>query len=310
MAPDTGRYERRFVKSEDPSLSDEANQLLTDELQAAVGASQVEVPVDTVHREREEHATGLPERGSLVNARLVLVVSFAVMVTVGVIASLATGTWLALVAALAVHAVGTLVVAGSALQLTTEVEHVSPDVAARLEEEGVADPDRVLTDLVEEYAGAQDAHGLAEVISSGHNSRTARPEDDPARSTVEQESALTPASVASQPVGPGREIAILPAYVVGAMVVVSFVVAAMLGGVWWVVPGLVTLVAAGWLTVMLTMNGQEAGAAQGEPEPDGPDRRPGEIAAGFSRRLLPIFATVVLGVIGFGILIGVLIGRL
>ena len=34
------------------------------------------------------------------------------------------------------------------LRMTTETEHPSPDVSARLEDEGVADPDEFLTGLV------------------------------------------------------------------------------------------------------------------------------------------------------------------
>lgn len=62
--------------------------------------------------------------------------------------ALLTHSWWALVAACAVHATGTLLAAGGAFELMMRGEHVSPEVAAQLEEEGVADPDRVLTELV------------------------------------------------------------------------------------------------------------------------------------------------------------------
>jgi hypothetical protein len=103
-----------------------------------------------------------------------------------------TGQYWAVVVACALHAVGTLVVAAGAIALTTRTEHVSPAVAARLEEEGVGDPDALLSDLVEEFAGAQEAQGVPEVISSGHNARTTTAEEDPARAAVEQRTAMTP----------------------------------------------------------------------------------------------------------------------
>jgi hypothetical protein len=88
-------------------------------------------------------------------------VTFLTMVVVGAVVSLATGSWWALIAALGVHALGTLLVAVGAIQLTTEVEHASPQVAARLEAEGVRDADKLLSELVEEFAGTQETHGTA-----------------------------------------------------------------------------------------------------------------------------------------------------
>lgn len=303
MATTSRQRERRFVRSEDPSLSPEANRLLTEELQAVVGTDEVDVAPETAHREREQHATGTPERAALVNTRLVLAVTFFVMLSVGVVWSLATHSWWALVAALGIHAIGTLAVAGAALQIATEVEHVSPDVAARLEDEGVSDPDRVLTDLVEEYAGARGAHGVAEVVSSGHNERATSVDDDRARATVEQESALSPTGAPSTAAQPGRDLSLLPAYAVGAGSALSIVVGAILGGTWWVVPGVVLVVAAGWLALIGSMRSREADAT-------GPGRGPGEVGAGVRRRLLPLAATVVLGVVGFAILVGVVAGLL
>ena len=57
-----------------------------------------------------------------------------------------------MIGASVVHAIGTLAVAAVALRTSTEVEHMPPDVAARLREEGVAYPDRALSDLIAQYA--------------------------------------------------------------------------------------------------------------------------------------------------------------
>jgi len=62
---------------------------------------------------------------------------------------------------LGIHALGTIVVAICGFALTTQTEHLSPEVAARLEQEGVANPDAVFNTLVEEAAGTQEPRGGA-----------------------------------------------------------------------------------------------------------------------------------------------------
>jgi len=186
-APDTNRdTERRFVRSEDPSLTPEANRLLTEELQEAVGREEVEVPVGTPRRTSDERGTHSPMVAAIIANRAIVLVSLLAAVVVGGIISFATGQFWALLVAVGLHALGTMVVAGGAIQLTTEMEHVAPETAARLEAEGVADPDRVLGELVEDFAGATDAGGAAEVVSSGNNERTVRGDENPAEATMEQ----------------------------------------------------------------------------------------------------------------------------
>ena len=146
--------ERRVVQSDDPTLTPEANRLLTAELRRIVGRDEIEVPAGTPHRDRERHAGHSLYSATLVGNRLVIILTFVTAVVVGAVVSLATRSWWALVGALAVHALGTLLVGVGALQLTTEVEHASPQVAARLEAEGVRDPDKLLTELAAEYASA------------------------------------------------------------------------------------------------------------------------------------------------------------
>lgn len=110
---------------------------------------------------------------SLAANATVLLFTFLALVVVGVIVSLATGSWWALVDAVGVHALGTLIAAASAIGLTTEVEHVDPGTAARLEDEGVVDSDRLMTELVEDFAGETRARGATEVVSTGHNENAA-----------------------------------------------------------------------------------------------------------------------------------------
>src|SRR3954447_15501183 len=155
--PAQGETERRFVHSEDPSLSPEANRLLTKELREVIGREEVEVPVGTPRRARDAHAGRSPLVATLVANRPLILVALLAAVVVGGIISLATGWYVAVLLAVGLHALGTMLVAAGAIQLTTQVEHVAPETAARLEQEGVGDPDRVLGQLVEDFTGATQA---------------------------------------------------------------------------------------------------------------------------------------------------------
>ena len=99
-------------------------------------------------------------------------------------------SWRAVVAAAAVHAIGTLSVAVGAIRWTTLTEHLSPETAARLEEEGVSDPDRRLTELVQEYTAPRGARvARARALSTAFDEQTVAATDDPARAAVEQRTA-------------------------------------------------------------------------------------------------------------------------
>ena len=155
------RTAEREVRSADPELSPEANRILTEEARAAIGSDRVEVPADAPRHSREARGTqgaGVP---TLTANRPLLIITFVTAMVVGAIISLVTGSWWALVAAVVVHAIGTFAVAGGAIQLTTQTEHVDPNAAARLEDEGVADPDRRLTKLVDEFAGSEQSQDTA-----------------------------------------------------------------------------------------------------------------------------------------------------
>jgi hypothetical protein len=197
------------------------------------------------------------------------------------------------VVAAALHAVGTLAVAVGAIALTTNVEHVDPAVAARLEEEGVADPDRVLSELVEDFAGARDAHGVAEVVTTGHNERTVTAEQDQARSSVEQRTAMTPSSASAPVSGSSSAIEALEWWIVGALAVLSIVVAAIIGGEMWALPAIVLPLGAGWIALQYWM-------ARGR---DSRERQAGDTRS-VRRRLVSTAAFVVGGVIWFMVVVG------
>jgi hypothetical protein len=280
--------ERRFVRSEDPELTPEANRLLTDELKEVVGRDEVEVPRDTPRRSEEAHATHSPLVATLVANRPLIIVTLLAAVVVGGIISIATGLYVAVLLAVALHALATLLVASGALQLTTQVEHVGPETAARLEEEGVADPDRVLTELVEEFAGATEAGGVPEVVGSGNNERTTAAQDDPARNMLEQRTALTPQSRPGPSAGEGSAIAMLPWWVVIGVMVVS-VVAVPFFSQGWLVPLILIPIGLGWMALQRWMAHSERARSA----------RPVGDTAGARRRLLPIAIFVVAGAVWF-----------
>src|SRR4051812_11347882 len=148
------------VISDDPSLTPEANRVLTEEARAAVGADRVRVPRETPHAERDRAAT----HGSLAEAfaanRILIAITFFALVVVGAIVSLATGSWWAVVVAAVVHAIGTFVVLTTLASAARQTEHVSPTATAKLAEEGVADPDARLSDLVEAYSGVDSGENV------------------------------------------------------------------------------------------------------------------------------------------------------
>jgi hypothetical protein len=60
--------------------------------------------------------------------------------------------WWVVIGICAFHALGTAVVTLGAIQLATQDERLSRDVAARLEAEGVMDPDRKLNALLAQFS--------------------------------------------------------------------------------------------------------------------------------------------------------------
>src|SRR4051812_1389979 len=286
--PATRATERRFVRSADPSLSPEANRLLTEELQQVVGADEVEVPVDSPRRSEQPHGDRSLLVATLVSNRAIILVTFLAALVVGGIVSLATGAYVAVLVAVALHALGTLLVAAGAMQLTTEGEHVAPETAARLEEEGVGDPDRILNDLVEDYAGAPEAGGVPEVLGSGKNERTVDASDDPARATVEQRTALTPQARPGGSAGAGSAVEALTWWVVGGVAVLSIVFAFLVDR-GWALPLVLLPPCAGWVALQRWM---AAGQRAESRRPAGDDR-------GARRRLAPVVAFVVAGAVWF-----------
>jgi hypothetical protein len=284
----TTRTERRFVRSEDPDLTPEANRLLTEEVREVIGTDEVEVPAGTPHRSTDRHGGHSPLVATLIANRPLIIVSLLAAVVVGGIISLTTGYYVAVLLAVGLHALCTMLVAAGAVQLTTQVEHVGPETAARLEQEGVGDPDRVLTELVEDFAGAQQAGGMTEVISSGNNERTVEAGDDPAQAMLEQRTAMTPQAHPGPSAGEGSAVALLPWWVVVGVMVVS-VVATPFFSQGWVLPLVIVPLGLAWMAMQRWMAHAESARS---------DRSTGD-TAGAQRRFAPITIFVVVGVIWF-----------
>jgi hypothetical protein len=286
-----------------PRHDPETDRLLEQELQEAVGEDAAAEAMERADEVRAAHAApGTPaareetrrsaidtdgeggQRGGLTSWITrhgpLLAVSFAAFVTIGVILALATGSWWAFVAALAVHAAGTLVVATTALRLTTETEHVSSELAARLEQEGVQDPDRAFTEL------AAGAAAPGDVGRDGRNDGDAQPDGDAALAARQQRTAWTPTSDPSEPVGHGNAVGAMPFAVVVGCLLVTLIVAIVGGGILWAVAGITWAAGAGWLLLR----------RRGVPE------RTGTFATGL--------VALVVAVALFGVLMGVLSDRL
>lgn len=235
--------EIREVVSDDPSLSTEANRLLTEEARAAVGADRVRVPRDTPHTERDPAGTHSSIGENFAANRILIAITFFALVVVGAIVSLSTGSWWAVVVAALVHAIGTFVVLTTLASAARQTEHVSPTATAKLAEEGVADPDARLSDLVEEYSG----------IKSGENAQPDPPSEAPARAATEQRSANTPAGVPTEPAGTGSGIdRWMPQWIVAALMVMSVVVgllAPVIGAKFAVVPAIGLPLGVIWLVL-------------------------------------------------------------
>lgn len=185
--------ERRVVRSQDPSLSDRANAVLTDELRRVVGADAVEVPADRPHVEKRRHGGHSGPLVELVDNRLALGMIGLAAVVVGAVITLITGSWIFLVIAIALDLIGLLLVATLVLRMTGEQEHLSPTATALLEDEGVEDPDGLFTRLIAEFSPPDD---------DSRDDRSTPAHADPAQAVTEQDTAMTPTQDPSRPVGP------------------------------------------------------------------------------------------------------------
>jgi hypothetical protein len=292
MAHERKRTVEREVRADDPELSPEANELLTSELQEALGTDRVEVAPEDAERLEQVPGSGHSTFGATAAANKLLIgITFAALIVVGVIVALATGSWWAVVVAAAVHALATLVIISATLRASTQTEHMSPGAAARLEEEGVADPDRALSELVARYTGDED--GAGEVVAPGHNRVTATPDDDRVRAQAQQRTAQTPSAEPVEPAGDTGAPMLLPLVAVGGSLLVGIAAAALEGGIAWLGALLLAGAAVAWLLVRIRMSRAENGRRT-------PPHNP----------LVPTAAIVVVAVAAGVIIVGAIAGYL
>jgi hypothetical protein len=184
--------------------------------------------------------------------RFQLIRATAIVLTFGAIISLATGIWWLLPLAAGIHALGTMTVVMTIVRMTTVSEHVSPELAAALAEEGVRNPDEHFSRMVEEFRERDEA-GATEVISPGFNERTADAQTDTAEAAGEQSGAMTPTSEPSEPAGGGAPDVLIWSTAL-SLLVLSIVLPATMGGGWlWLLTAVMVPLIAAWLVLQRLM---------------------------------------------------------
>jgi hypothetical protein len=103
-----------------------------------------EQPTETHHRAPRRHWRLTT---AAIDARILLVPVILMFAVIGLIAAVGS-TYVVAFVAFAALVVGVVLVAQLIITMTREVEHVSPETAALLEEEGVGDPDRLFGELL------------------------------------------------------------------------------------------------------------------------------------------------------------------
>jgi len=110
---------RREVRVADPELSETANQRLTEEVREVVGTDHLQVPEDLPHPSQGEHPPPSGLLAFLPTNRIILVITFLVLLTIGAIVILSTGSWWFLPLAAGVHAIWTVTVPAVVLRMTS-----------------------------------------------------------------------------------------------------------------------------------------------------------------------------------------------
>jgi hypothetical protein len=188
----------RDIHVDDPALSPRANEILTAELREAARAERA--PAAAVAAAGGDlGAARSAARGRLAPTRYLAAIVLgagAVGAVVILIAVTGTDEGLWALVPLALMAGGLAALLAWAVRSTTDVESPSPSHRAQLEEEGVADPDRELTERLHRLAGGRPGDR-----SIGDHPREVTPDADPATAALEQQRAWTPGSDPSRPAG-------------------------------------------------------------------------------------------------------------
>jgi hypothetical protein len=130
-------------------ISDEADRELLAETRAAVGADASDELQDPGDRPRGGSVAG----ASMANMAPLLIVGLGLGVALLVAAAI-SGIWWLLAIAFVADVAGGLFVARMAMTMADQTEKPSATTEARLEEEGVANPERAGSELADEYRRA------------------------------------------------------------------------------------------------------------------------------------------------------------
>ena len=107
---------------------------------------------EKVDQETADRALAGPPRSSfasfIADNQLLIGITLAGAVVFGIVLSVFLNSWVFLIAAVLVHGAGTVVVTGLAVWLATSGDRPDPRTVARLEAEGIADPEQKLNDAV------------------------------------------------------------------------------------------------------------------------------------------------------------------
>lgn len=91
------------------------------------------------------------------------------------------------------------VIASLAVKASTQVEKPDPVAVGRLEEAGVADPERVLNDLIESSVGDREDDRAKRAVAKDEGETP--PDEDAGKAAVQQQGSMTPASEPTEKAG-------------------------------------------------------------------------------------------------------------
>lgn len=127
--------------------------------------------------------------------QLLIAIAGGTALVFGAIISLWLKSWVFTVLALGVHAVATVVIGYVVLRVTSEVEKPDPVTVARLQDEGVDDPESKLNRAIEAHEGTEDDRVRREFEVEA---------EDASSSPAKQQASITPSSEETELVGPGE----------------------------------------------------------------------------------------------------------
>jgi len=143
--------EDRVVRVSEPGLSDDANNLLTTEVREIVGRAHVSVPRDRPHASEDEPPRGSRLLTTLHDNRVLFGMTVPAGLVVAAVVALLIDRWWLLPVATVVLLLATFGVVALVFSVEGGREQPSATTVALLEEEGVRDPERLLSDVVEEF---------------------------------------------------------------------------------------------------------------------------------------------------------------